>query len=85
MINGRRLFVVGEWVSEWWPCIDMYLHAQHLERQRDALLHACEALLNTTFVKDQFKYLDAGIGTNTGGGKAILAARNAIARARGED
>lgn len=48
------------------------------------LLEACAALLKTTFVKDQFKYLDKGIGTSTGGGKAILAARAAIKKAQGK-
>lgn len=51
------------------------LGAVRCERLEKALAD----LLNTTFIKDQQKYLDRGIGTFTGGGKAIIEARAALA------
>lgn len=46
------------------------------------LVEALEGLISTSFVQDQKRYVDRGIGTATHGGRAIVAATAALAAAR---
>lgn len=54
---------------------------RHFESCSDELLSALEGVLRHAVEPVEFEYLKKGIGTQTPRGKALIAAKNAIARA----